>query len=59
VNEYEVRIDINGSVWITVEADDTEEAEEYARAAFMPGDLQWLEITDVDITLVPRETTAA
>lgn len=58
MNEYEVRIDVNGSAWITVEADDTEEAEEYARAEFLLSDLQWHEITEVDIDLVPRETPA-
>lgn len=49
MKRYEVCLNILAAAWIDVEADDEAEAEQTARAQFHMSDVQWHEISDVEI----------
>lgn len=46
---YQVRLLLEGAVWVDVEADSEEEAVERARATYSVVDAEWHHVTNVEV----------
>jgi hypothetical protein len=48
-DRYEVRIDLRSFVWVSVQADSEEEAEESARCSYNAGDASGHQVVEVEV----------